>query len=156
MARGRLIAKSLSTSRKYAALQAVAGDLGEFCQMLYPLLVIHSDDYGRLPGDLFTVKHLIVPASPRTESDLGRALVHLDAVGLIQWYDHDGRKWIQIEQFDVHQVNLHKRTAPTSPAPPQTNGSPEIPGPPGNSGLRAQTRRLILWKTPDPGNRSRT
>lgn len=117
MARGRMIAKSLSTSQRYAQLHQVAGRRAEFCQALYPLLVAHADDFGRLAGDVFTVKHMVVPTSPRSEADVGHALEALQRVGLIDWYDSDGRKCIQIWNFDAHQAGLHKRTRSAFPEP---------------------------------------
>lgn len=117
MARGRMIAKSLSTSQRYAQLHQVAGRRAEFCQALYPLLIAHADDFGRLAGDVFTVKHMVVPTSPRSEADVGHALEALQKVGLIDWYDGDGRKCIQIWNFDAHQAGLHKRTRSAFPEP---------------------------------------
>lgn len=128
MARGRMISKTLSTSEKRAALHRVVPELAEFCQQLYPLLVAHADDFGRLQGDVFTVKHAIDPTSPRPLADFERGLKALDTVGLLSWYESGSRRYIQIEQFDQHQVGLHKRT--TSSFPPPINGSgkfPEIP-----------------------------
>jgi hypothetical protein len=112
-----MIAKSLSTSQRYAQLHQVAGRRAEFCQALYPLLVAHADDFGRLAGDVFTVKHMVVPTSPRSEADVGHALEALQKVGLIDWYDGDGRKCIQIWNFDAHQAGLHKRTRSAFPEP---------------------------------------
>lgn len=106
MARGRMISKSLSTSERWAALYPVAGALAEFCQSLFPLLVAHADDAGRLPGDLFTVKHLVIPASPRKLPALEAALVALARVGLIDWYSEtteEPPKYIQIQRFEDHQ-----------------------------------------------------
>jgi hypothetical protein len=137
MARARMIARSLSTSRKYAALHLIAGPLAEFCQAMYPLLVAHADDWGRLAGDEFTIKHAIVPTSPRPEADIARALECLDTTQLIRWYSADGRNWIQIQQFDEHQSGLHKRTTSAIPPPPRPD-SPDIPGTPGISGSRAR------------------
>jgi hypothetical protein len=129
-----MVAKSLSTSQRYAQLSTIAGALAEFCQAMFPLLVAHTDDFGRLAGDPFTVKHKVVPTSPRPESDVAQALAFLDAVHLIQWYEVEGRKWVQVEQFDAHQQGLHKRTQSSIPEPP--NGSSrEIPG---NSRSRAR------------------
>jgi hypothetical protein len=112
-----MIAKSLSTSQRYAQLHQVAGRRAEFCQALYPLLIAHADDFGRLAGDVFTVKHMVVPTSPRSEADVGHALEALQKVGLIDWYDGDGRKCIQIWNFDAHQAGLHKRTRSAFPEP---------------------------------------
>ncbi len=119
MARGRMISKTLSTSEKRASLHQIVPDLAEFCQQLYPLLVAHSDDFGRLQGDPFTVKHAIDPSSPRGLADFERGLKALDAVGLLTWYElTGGRRYIQIAQFDQHQSGLHKRTTSSFPAPP--------------------------------------
>lgn len=120
-----MISKSLSTSEKYARLTTEAGDLAEFCQALYPLLVAHSDDYGRLAGDTYTVKALVVPGSPRTLDDVHRAIQALHNVGLVVWYEAQGRKVIQITNFDEHQVGLHKRTKSRLPGIP--GNFPEIP-----------------------------
>lgn len=121
-----MISKSLSTSEKYARLTTEAGDLAEFCQALYPLLVAHSDDYGRMSGDVYTVKVLVVPGSPRTLDDVHRAIQALHAVGLITWYDTpQQRKVIQINSFDDHQPGLHKRTKSRFPGIP--GNLPEIP-----------------------------
>lgn len=113
MARGRMISKSLSTSERRLALHRVAGKLAEFCQALYPLMVAHADDWGRLPGEEQTVKLLIDPGSPRKVSDFVAALHALHAVGLICWYrdpTNGGRKVIEIEGFADHQT-LHGHDA---------------------------------------------
>lgn len=129
MARGRMISKSLSTSEKFAALVNVAGDLAEFCQALYPLIVTHSDDFGRLQGDAFTVKMMCFPASPRPMDAFVTALQHLHAVDLIVWYDVEGKRYIQIEKFERHQQGLHRRTRSAFPRVPGISGNePELLG----------------------------
>jgi len=119
MARGRMISKSLSTSERRARLHDVAEDLAEFCQALYPLLVAHSDDAGRQPGDAFTVKHAVDPTSPRTLKDFERALEHLADVRLIEVYQVDGRQLIQIDRFAEHQSGLKVRKRSAFPDPPK-------------------------------------
>jgi hypothetical protein len=123
-----MISRSLSISEKRAHLQDTAGRLAEFCQALYPLLVVHSDDHGRHVGDAFTVKHQIDPTSRRSYDEFAKALLHLHEVGLIIWYEHDGRKYYQIREFDAHQSGLHKRTPSRLPEPPKASGTfREIP-----------------------------
>jgi hypothetical protein len=128
MARGRLICASLGTSRRYAALHTAAGALSEFAQALYPLMVVHADDFGRSQGDAFTVKHSVFPTSPRSEEEFDAALDAMAAVGLIQRYKGDGRDVIEIVAFFEHQSGLHKRTHSRYPDPPQSPESPESPG----------------------------
>jgi hypothetical protein len=119
-----MISKSLSTSERYACLHDVAGKLAEFCQSLFPLLVAHADDWGCLPGDVFTVKHLTHPTSPRKLPEFETALAALHAVGLIQWYETDGkrvvfiRQWFAHQQLKGHDKDGRKRTFPLPPENP--------------------------------------
>lgn len=134
MARGRMISKSLSTSEKFAALVDTAGPLAEFCQLLYPLIVPHTDDYGRLQGDPFTVKHVVHPSSTRTLAEFRSALQQLADVKLITWYVVDRKQYIQVEHFDRHQQGLHKRTSSIFPPP---NGA--------TSTLDASEKEITDW-----------
>lgn len=119
MARGRLISRTLGSSRKFAEVQRHAGKLGEFCQVLYPLIVANSDDFGRMAGDAFTVKHAVFPTSPRRESEFQAALVAMHNAQLIQLYDgEDGQTVIQVRQFETHQPGLSKRTKSRFSEPP--------------------------------------
>jgi hypothetical protein len=111
MARGRLILRSLGSSRKFSEARTVAGKLGEFAQTLYMLLVTTTDDYGRQAGDAFTVKHAVFPTSPRTEAEFDAALSALHSAGLVVRYDADGRQVLQIVEFGKGQPNLHKKSA---------------------------------------------
>jgi hypothetical protein len=92
---------------------------------LYPLIVAHSDDFGRLAGDVFTVKHAVCPASPRKEQEVGVALAALHRVNLVIWYESDGRKCLQVVDFDKYQSGLHKRTSSHFPEP--SGNFPEVP-----------------------------
>lgn len=125
-----MISKSWSTSKKRVALYRDAGTLAEFCLQLFPLLVVHSDDYGRFDADPETVKLKCDPGSPRPVSDFEAGLLQLAAVGLIRRYKVDGVWWLQIEKFDEHQPGLlSKRTQPVSPAPPTHTEIPPDSGP---------------------------
>lgn len=121
MARGRMISKTLSTSEKRAELHDVVPELAEFCQALYPLLIAHADDWGCLQGDVFTVKHLVDPSSPRTRHEFERALIALHNVGLIVWYEADGKRFIHVtswfahQQLKGHESDGRKRTFPAPP-----------------------------------------
>ncbi len=145
MARGRMISKALSTSQRFAMLFERAGDLGEFAQSLYPLLVAHADDFGRQAGDLFTIKHKVHPASPRTLTDFQRAVTALHNVGLVVWYDNPtGGKCLQVVQFDKHQSGLHKRVHSEFPEYAGIPGNlPEVPG----SSVLTELNRTELNRT---------
>jgi hypothetical protein len=120
-----MISKSLSTSERRAALHRVSGRLAEFAQGLYVLLVVHADDFGLLQGDLFTVQHVIDPSSPRKAADFLSALKALHDVGLICWYEVDGKPFIEIAGFERHQIGLHKRTKSIFPG--NSGKFPELP-----------------------------
>lgn len=142
MARGRLISKSLGSSRKFHALHGAVGKLAEFCQALYPLLISGSDDFGRMKADAFTVKHAVFPTSPRSVADFDKALVSLAKVRLLTLYSAEGETYLQINDFDMHQPNLHKRTVSLFPEPP-----PESPGDSGLArapGTQENSRELNL------------
>jgi hypothetical protein len=95
-------------------------------------MVAHSDDFGRLDGDAFTVKHAVFPTSRRTEAEFEAAIVALHNVGLVTLYRVTTDKLvIQIEQFAAHQPGLSKRTA--SRFPEVSEGSRELHGAPVNS-----------------------
>jgi hypothetical protein len=129
MARGRMISKSLSTSRKFADLHRVAGDLGEFSQLLFPLIVAHTDDHGRMSADAFTVKFQVLPISSRPLEDFDTAVQHMHEVGLLHVYHVDGDKFLQVIDFEKHQTGLHKRTDSRIPEPPGNSGNfREFPG----------------------------
>ena len=125
MARGRMISKSLSTSEKFASLVGTAGELAEFCQALYPLIVAHSDDFGRLQGDPFTVKHMCFPSSPRCLEQFTEGLRFLHDAELVAWYVVAGKRYLQIRQFEQHQQGLHRRTRSAFPRIPGSSGKDE-------------------------------
>jgi hypothetical protein len=103
MACGRLISKSLGSSRKFHAALQAGGKLGEFAQLLFPLIVVNTDDFGRMPGDAFTIKHVVLPSSPRSERDFDQALDILANAGLIERFSASGAAYLQVVQFDEHQ-----------------------------------------------------
>ncbi len=119
MARGRMVSRTLGSSRRFASLHTHGKKLAEFSQILYVLLVSFSDDFGRLEGDAFTVKARVFPVSKRTEKEFADALLALHASGLIVWYSEDDRHVIQITQWEDHQTGLHKRTKSKFPDPPE-------------------------------------
>jgi hypothetical protein len=122
MARGRLISRSLGSSRKYHELLRLGGRLGEFCQVLFPLIVVSTDDFGRMAGDAFTIKNAVLPTSRRPEADFDRALDVMHTADLITRYTVDGSIYLQVNKFDEHQPNLHKRTRSHFPESPGISG----------------------------------
>jgi hypothetical protein len=129
MARGRIISRTLGTSRRFADIARHAGKLAEFAQALYPMVVVHSDDHGRQHGDAFTVKHAIWPTSQRSEGDFDKAIIALDRAGLVHRYSVDGVIYLQVLNFEEHQQGLHKRRESKFPSATGTpRNAPENPG----------------------------
>lgn len=123
-----MISKSLSTSEKFAGLSASTTGLSEFCQVLYLMMIPHTDDFGRLQGDPFTIKHQCYPASPRSDEEFQEALLALHNAELIIWYQVKGKQFVQITNFEPHQIGLHKRTESKFPNfPGKARKKMEIP-----------------------------
>jgi hypothetical protein len=115
-----MISKSLGSSRRFRKLLDAAGELGEFAQSLYALVVAHADDFGRQDGDAFTVKHEVFPTSKRSEEEFESALQAMEQADLIRRHRFaDDRVVLQVDKFEEHQPGLHKRTA---------SKFPEVPG----------------------------
>lgn len=141
MARGRMISKSLGSSKKFADLGTATAGLAEFAQLLFILLVVNADDFGRLDGDAFTAKFACFPTSPRPLEDFECALEHLVRAGLVARYLTEAHKHVvQIQQWERHQSGLNKRTRSRFPdAPPvragvESGDDPSVCGSPGTSG----------------------
>lgn len=103
LVRGRILSPALSTSRRFAALYIQAGELAEFAQSLYPLLIVHADDEGRFDGDPWTVKQIVLPASPRPPESFAQALAALTAVEMLWKSEADGHISYEISHFKRYQ-----------------------------------------------------
>ena len=123
MAEKRMISKVISISKKFN----IRVD-DHFSRLLYVLLIPHSDDFGRLTGCPHKVKALIIPMMNDTWENVETALSKLHEAELILWYEVDGEKYIQLNNFEEHQQGLHKRTRSKFPEPPSNSRNfPEIP-----------------------------
>ena len=117
MAQRRMISKSLGSSRKFHAVRLKCGKLGDFAQALFPLIVVSCDDFGRLEGDAFTVKHKVFPISPYSEEEFETVLQGMNEVGLIRLYYAGPDRFLEVVNFDREQPGLHKRTKSECPLP---------------------------------------
>src|SRR5687767_10304446 len=125
-----MLSKSLSTSAKIATLYKLCPKLADWCRALFPLLIAHADEHGRLQGDEQTVKLQVDPISPRKLPDFVAALHLLHEAGLITWYQVGDRKVIEIVKFGEHQdLKGHDKRPP------------KLPGCPGPDALIGRCRR---------------
>lgn len=128
-----MISKSLSVSQRFNTIRDGPDVPAEFAQLLFTLLLPHTDDFGRMSGDPFSVKMTVLPASQRSIEHFAAALESLHAVHLIELYEAEAEIFLQISKFEEHQSGLHKRTESKLPAP--SGKFPELPG---NSRSRAR------------------
>jgi hypothetical protein len=127
-----MLSKSFSTSAKRARLYEVCPKMAEWCEFLFVMMLAHADDWGRLPGDPFTIKMLVDPVAPRKEPDFVGALHLLHQVDLITWYQVEDRKVVEIVNFGLHQdLKGHTR-----------DRKPPYPACPGVEALIGRDRRL--------------
>lgn len=117
MAEKRMVSKSISVSEKVNDLPEI------FDMLLFTWLIPHSDDFGRLPGSPAKVKGLVVPMMDKSKREIEESLGRLHDAELIQWYEIEGDKFIQVLNFEKHQQGLHKRTKSKCPDPPNNSGN---------------------------------
>lgn len=155
LAKSRLLSRTLGSSRRFNTLTDTAGDIAEFSQLLFTLLIPNADDWGRLAGDAYTVKLTVFPGSPRSVADFQDALRCLHESKLVTVYEADDDIWLQINKFEVHQSGLTKRTnskisPPLQEIPGTSMKFPEIPELPA-SRARAELNRTEQNRTEQKG-----
>lgn len=117
-----MVSKVISISEKVNSLSL-------FGRLLYTWMIPHADDFGRLPGSPAKVRALVVPMADETVKEVEAALQEMASIGLTIWYEVDGERFLQINNFEEHQQGLHKRTKSKFPEPPV-----DLCNFPGNSG----------------------
>lgn len=103
-------------SEKVASLPAMA-------RLLFIGLWNLSDDAGRFRAHPSLIQGEIFPYEPNV--DVGDHLRRLEAVGLVQVYEVDGRRYGLVVGFAEHQ-RIDKRLAPRHPAPPIPADSSQV------------------------------
>lgn len=90
--------------------------LTDFDRLLWVLLTISADDFGRLEGEPVSIKLNCLPGLDHSVGDITDSLTRLHTVGLVINYEVDGNIFIQIEKWDCHQrfhgINKHPSTFP--------------------------------------------
>lgn len=148
MARGRMISKTLGSSRRFQMVDGASSssDQGLFAQLLFVLIVSHADDFGRLEGDAFTIKHRVFPVSTRPEADFASALQALHKAGLIVWYQVQEKQIVEVVNFFDHQQGLHKRTKSAFPDPPTKRrraSRSDVAAPPNSDDIVSRSRQVV-------------
>lgn len=105
MAEKRMLSRVISVSEKVNSLPDI------FDMLLFTWMIPHTDDYGRLTGSPAKIKALVVPMLDKTKADIDSSLHRLQSHGVIDWYEADGEKVIQIINFEKHQDGLKTKRA---------------------------------------------
>ncbi len=113
MARQRIIKPDFYTDEALARCSAYA-------RLLFPGLWMLADKRGRLKDQPEVIRGAIFPYEP--ETDVDRLLVELDAGGLVQRYEVEGRHFVWIPAFEKHQRPHPKEVESVIPAAPKFRG----------------------------------
>jgi DnaD/phage-associated family protein len=125
MARKRYITTDISLSGK---VEELARRCGEYAVLLFTWLVPHADDWGRMEGDADKVFFTVTPRFSflgRTPNDAAQALEVMDEIELLQWYEVDGNRYIQLNLDTFYELQTYipreKREQDKSAFPPPTD-----------------------------------
>lgn len=97
MAQRRMLAKSISTSKKLNRVSDQAA-------LLFSWTLPHLDDYGNMDGSVGQLKAIVVPSRKWPDSKLEKAMNEL--VGVNAWilYEFEGESYVHCEKFDDFQT----------------------------------------------------
>ena len=130
MASGRMLQRKISKSHDVAMLmERVSAELGmehgPFAALLFTWCIAHADREGRMHGDPRIVRADVFPLVEHiTVTHIATYLQHMQVLGLIAWYEVDGRRWIAFPKFDDSQPGLRKDKESKSVAPEPNHGTP--------------------------------
>jgi hypothetical protein len=138
MAKGRMLKKKISKSRKLAALPSDSD------RMFYTWLIPHLDVEGRILADPDCLKGQIVPRIKSwTAEKVQETLHNLAQFQLILLYRADGDQYLELIRFKNEQALKEEREAKSEcPAPIKSGSTQEYSGVnPDNSGLNQDQLR---------------
>lgn len=97
-----MLSKSVSTSTKLA-------EVSNFAKLLFTWIIPHCDDFGHIDAKPKIVKGIVVPLCDETIDQVAGALTELESNGLIETYESDGRKYLEIIKWEEHQTFKNDR-----------------------------------------------
>lgn len=144
MAEGRFISRSIATNGQLKRVSLEA-------DYLFGRMIPHLDREGRIDGDPDVVKAMACPLRGEITSELiATCLAELDTVGLIEWYEVDGRQVAQFPAFKAHQRGMKPERERASVLPcKDAQGSKPVRRtvasgiPPAPSGVRAEAVDIV-------------
>jgi len=123
MARGRMIDKRISKSKKLAALKH------DRSRVLYFMMLPHLDCEGRYSGDPEDIKEDCVPKLNFPVKKIAESVIDLANVKLLTLFECKNEAFIQYTRFADFQIGIRKnREAPSSiPSPQKIQSSSGVP-----------------------------
>lgn len=109
----RMISRTISSSEKVHQIDWKA-------RLLFTWMILHCDDEGRIEGSASTIKARVLPMADCTLQEIDKWLTAMKKTGLILWYKIDGKKYIQVVQFNefqtFHGIQKHQSRLPSPPS----------------------------------------
>ena len=110
----RIIKESICTSESI-------DQLSWFDEVFFYRLIVNCDDYGRFDARLAILKARLFPLKAVTEKQIGETLNKLSTVGIVTVYEYDGRPFLQLATWDLHQQIRAKRSKYPQPVSSDIN-----------------------------------
>lgn len=116
MARGRMLNRTISTDKRVAELDSLAGPYGT---IFFTWLIAHLDREGRICADPDVLHGAVVPRLPKCTVDVVRETLEIaNALGLIDCYEANGDHYLTYPKFRKNQKGLRVDREPESDCPP--------------------------------------
>ena len=132
MPKGRIVVRSITESKKLAALET------DGARLLYTWLVVMVDREGRFTGDPFLVNSRVFVRLGKSEETVEEYLQDLEDKNLIVRWDHEGDTFLCLPNF-------HEKTPGTNK---MKEAKSEIPDPPKEL-IKEWGKRINSGPTPD-------
>jgi len=106
MAKGRMLKKNVSTSRRLPELKS------DTCRLLYTWMIPHLDIKGRFSANPYIVKGSVVPRLKHiTIKRIEDCLLDMHEKDVILLYEIDEDKYLELKNFEKHQSLKPEREA---------------------------------------------
>lgn len=128
MASGRMLQRKISQSHDVAKLiETVCEEMGlehgPFAGLLFTWSIAHQDREGRMHGDPRLVKAAVFPLIDAiTAKHIESYLASMQRLGLVNWYEVEGKRYLQFPTFDANQPGIRKEREPESVIPEPSKG----------------------------------
>lgn len=122
----RFVTSEMSSDSKLA----LVADENPTAALMWPWLITHLDDWGRICGNPLEIKLKVFPAFPYTTTDIQDAIALFDKYGLAHCYEVNAKPYIAVnpDSFYKHQTYIgakrkeeDKSKCPPPPNPPWNN-----------------------------------